>query len=70
VESKKHGETDFERHQIVVFQEDLEEFLHALCTSVKVMKANEPKKGGAVFTRLRAGDESSSGGFHRDPAAG
>jgi hypothetical protein len=26
VESKKHGETDFERHQVVVFEEDFAEF--------------------------------------------
>lgn len=25
VESKKHGETDFERHQVLVFEEDIEE---------------------------------------------
>lgn len=25
VESKKHGETDFERHQVMVFQEDIAE---------------------------------------------
>jgi len=24
VESKKHGETDFERHQVVVFEEDFD----------------------------------------------
>ena len=27
VESKKHGETDFERHSIIVFQEDLAGFV-------------------------------------------
>lgn len=26
VESKKHGETDFERHQVVVFEEDFGKF--------------------------------------------
>ena len=26
VESKKHGETDFERHQVVVFEEDFNSF--------------------------------------------
>ena len=26
VESKKHGETDFERHQVVVFEEDFDSF--------------------------------------------
>lgn len=27
VESKKHGETGFERHSVIVFQEDLENFV-------------------------------------------
>lgn len=30
VESKKHGETDFERHQVIVFEEDLESFVRSL----------------------------------------
>jgi hypothetical protein len=38
VESKKHGETDFERHQIVIFKEDLQDFLRAFDTAVSVMK--------------------------------
>lgn len=30
VESKKHGESDFERHQVIVFEEDLEGFVRSL----------------------------------------
>ena len=26
VESKKHGESDFERHQVVIFEEDFDKF--------------------------------------------
>jgi hypothetical protein len=48
VESKKHGETDFERHQIVIFKEDLQDFLRAFDTAVSVMKKTK--------------DENSSGG--------
>jgi hypothetical protein len=55
VESKKHGEADFERHQIVVFQEDLQEFLQALGKAVEAMKANI----GGKF----------SGESHRDPVS-
>ncbi|GAB4221641.1 MAG: transcriptional regulator BpuR [Spirochaetales bacterium] len=38
VESKKHGESDFERHQIVVFEEDLEAFIKAFKLATDVMK--------------------------------
>ncbi len=55
VESKKHGETDFERHQIVIFNEDLPEFLRAFNAAVAAMKKNQA--------------ESSSGGFRRAPGA-
>jgi hypothetical protein len=38
VESKKHGESDFERHQVIVFNEDLEEFLGEFQKAVDFMK--------------------------------
>ncbi len=38
VESKKHGEADFERHQIVVFREDLEAFMRAFHLATDFMK--------------------------------
>lgn len=38
VESKKHGESDFERHQVIVFNEDLEEFLSEFQKAVDFMK--------------------------------
>jgi hypothetical protein len=38
VESKKHGDTDFERHQIVIFKEDLEAFIRAFQLATDFMK--------------------------------
>ncbi len=38
VESKKNGETDFERHSIIVFKEDLEAFLEGFEKAVKFVK--------------------------------
>lgn len=38
VESKKHGETDFERHQVVLFKEDIETFNEALQKALTFMK--------------------------------
>ncbi len=38
VESKKHGESDFERHQVIVFNEDLDEFLDEFQKAVDFMK--------------------------------
>jgi hypothetical protein len=38
VESKKHGESDFERHQVIVFNEDLEEFLGEFQKAVDFMR--------------------------------
>ena len=32
VESKKHGEEGFERHSVMVFEEDIEEFDEAMTT--------------------------------------
>jgi hypothetical protein len=40
VESKKHGETDFERHQIVVFREDIDAFMKAFHLAAEFMKRN------------------------------
>ena len=79
VESKKHGETDFERHQIVVFREDIVEFLYALGRAVEVLKADPPKKTerpsfaeeSSVTERPKSPhtSENSSGEYHRGPAA-
>ena len=43
VESKKSGETDFERHSIVVFREDLVKFLDGLNRAVEYLR--KPKAG-------------------------
>jgi len=40
VESKKNGGTDFERHSIIVFKEDLENFLGGFDQAVKFIKGN------------------------------
>ncbi len=41
VESKKHGEADFERHSLVVFKEDLENFLKGFEEAIKYMQDKE-----------------------------
>jgi hypothetical protein len=38
VESKKHGEMGFERHSIIVFEEDLERFVDEFDKAVSFMK--------------------------------
>ena len=38
VESKKHGETGFERHSVIVFNEDLEVFLREFEKAVEFMR--------------------------------
>ena len=38
VESKKHGDADFERRSIVIFQEDLEPFMSELGKAVSFMR--------------------------------
>ena len=38
VESKKHGESGFERHSIIVFEEDLDVFLSELNKAVNFLK--------------------------------
>jgi hypothetical protein len=39
VESKKHGEMGFERHSIIVFQEDLDRFVDEFDKAVKFVKS-------------------------------
>ena len=65
VESKKHMETDFQRHQIVIFEEDIPEFLAALETAVTAIKTGVQKRPPM---RPRTA-ENSSGGFRRDQDA-
>jgi hypothetical protein len=50
VESKKHGETDFERHQVVVFEEDFIIFQNGL---ERVLDHARARGGGkrSPFTR-------------------
>ena len=47
VESKKHGETDFERHQVVIFEEDFEEFEKGMTRVLEFLGARRrrPVKG-------------------------
>jgi len=52
VESKKHGDDGFERHAIVLFKEDLEDFMEHFNQALSFMKKG--KSGG-----------SSSGEFRR-----
>ncbi len=44
VESKEHGGTGFERHSIVVFEEDMHHFSHELQKALDFMK-NKKSKG-------------------------
>ncbi|TVR90769.1 MAG: DUF3276 family protein, partial [Spirochaetaceae bacterium] len=56
VESKKHGGDDFERHQIVVFAEDLQDFRGSLEKCVDFMR--NPQQGeGAAPSRDRGSRE-------------
>lgn len=41
VESKKNGENDFERHSLIVFQEDLENFLGGFKKAVDFLKTKQ-----------------------------
>ena len=41
VESKKSGESEFERHSIIVFQEDLENFLAGFNQAVKFIQGRK-----------------------------
>ncbi len=56
VESKKHGGSDFERHQIVVFAEDLQEFRGSLEKCVDFMR-NPQQSDGAAPSRDRGSRE-------------
>ncbi len=38
VESKKSGESNFERHSIIVFEEDLENFLNGFEQAIKFIR--------------------------------
>ncbi len=63
VESKKHGDTGFERHQIVVFEEDLVEFLDEFNKAVEFMKGRTKNPDRGSFRsgdRRRHGDGESS----------
>lgn len=50
VESKKHGESGFERHSVMVFQEDLEQFAAQLNRAVTFMREG---KGDKPVKRFR-----------------
>ncbi len=41
VESKKQGESNFERHSIIVFSEDLDLFLQEFGKAVEFMKSDQ-----------------------------
>lgn len=41
VESKKSGESNFERHSIIVFQEDLEVFMEEFQKAVSFMRESQ-----------------------------
>ncbi|MEW5817896.1 MAG: DUF3276 family protein [Spirochaetota bacterium] len=43
VESKKNGEANFERHSIIVFNEDLDAFLAEFDKAVKFMRNKKPE---------------------------
>jgi len=42
VESKKNAETDFERHSIIVFKEDLDTFMDGLNRAVRFIREGKP----------------------------
>ncbi len=60
VESKQQTAEGFERHQIVVFEEDLDDFITAMERAVNYMKNKKRKR-----SRARRPDEP-----HRSPKAG
>jgi hypothetical protein len=62
VESKQHGGTDFERHQIVVFREDLALFMRGLEKTLDFMRsAGTKRKTFGEFERDRGGPKESGG---------
>lgn len=46
VESKKHGESDFERHQVVVFEEDMDAFAVGMDRVLSFIRKERPRAGG------------------------
>ena len=57
VESKKHGEESFERHSIIVFDEDLEVFLKEFTQAVEFMKKNKNTSKPSGYNRHRDEDK-------------
>ena len=43
VESKKHGEDGFERHSIIIYEEDIEAFFAEMSKAVDYIKKNKPR---------------------------
>ncbi len=44
VESKKHGEEGFERHSVMVFEEDIQEFIDSFQKAADFVVRNKNKK--------------------------
>ncbi len=44
VESKKHGEEGFERHSVMVFEEDIEEFIESFNKASDFIVRNKNKR--------------------------
>jgi hypothetical protein len=44
VESKKHGEEGFERHSVMVFEEDIEEFIESFNKASDFIVRNKKKR--------------------------
>ncbi len=57
VESKKHGEEDFERHQVVVFEEDMDAFAVGMDRVLSFIRKERPRPG----SRGTSTDESRKG---------
>ena len=53
VESKKHGETGFERHQIMVFEEELDNFSSEFEKAIDFMRSRKRQPGGAGRNAFR-----------------
>jgi hypothetical protein len=58
VESKKHGESDFHRHQVVVFEEDIDAFMEAMNQAVRFMRQGP------------SGSSNDESGKRRSPGSG
>ena len=48
VESKKHGDTGFERHSVIVFQEDMELFVAEFEKAIDFMRKKGPPSPSAA----------------------